>query len=507
MPESRIKRTKRNIFFSYLDTFITLLFAFISRTIIIHVFGDEYLGLSSLFTSILQVLSMAELGFSSAIVYNMYKPLAEGNTEKVCALLEYYRKIYRIIGVAIISIGTIVSPFLPVLIKGTVPVGINIYVLYFLYLINTGISYFAFAYKTALLDALQRLDLTKIIYSIIRILQYLLQIFVLLVLKNYYLYIAIMVLSTLAKNLLTGHIANKKFPQYQCKGLLDTDSKKDIISRVKGLLVSNVSMVTYTTLDSIIISSFIGLSAVAIYNNYLLVYTNITSFIVMIRTAMQASVGNSVATESKEKNYNDMILWQFLFAIIATWCVTCLFSLYQPFMMCWMGEDRLLPMRDVLIICLWFFFSVTAHSFYLYLSANGLWWEVRWTYILSTGCNLILNIALSQIIGITGIIFASFFSTFVFSLWQCKIIFKHYFARSIKEYLCKLLLYFITCCVSAGLAYLLNQYITGYSIPSLIGKFMVCSVVSVLVTFVIFRKTNMFISAKSFIFKVIKRSN
>ena len=503
MPESRIKNTKRNMIFSYLETFITLFFAFVSRTMIIHIFGDEYLGLSSLFTSVLQVLNMAELGFSGAIVYNMYKPVAEGDTDKVCALLAYYKKVYRIIGSIIFAVGIILTPFLPVLIKGNVPDGINIYVLYFLYLINTGISYFAFAYKTALLNALQRLDLTKIAYSVVSILQHVIQIVVLLVFKNYYLFFTINIFGTAAKNIFSAWIANKKYPQYQCKGSVNNETKKDIISRVKGLLVCNISMITYTTLDSIILSSFIGLTAVAIYNNYMVIFTNMSNLIVMIRNAMQVSVGNSIVKETKEKNYQDMLLWQFLFAVLATWFVTCLLSIYQPFMRMWMGEERLLSIIDVVILCLWFFVTVISQSFFLYLSGRGLWWEVRWVYISSTVCNLLLNILLAKLIGVTGVLLSSLIATFVFNLWQCRIILKEYFNKSIGQFLGKYFFYFIVCIISAFVAYIINQNIPDNGIFGLIIRAIICTVVSLAIMLAIYNKLEIFSLAKAFVKKTV----
>ena len=506
MADSRIKNTRRNILFSYADTMISLIFRFVSRTVIVYTLGDAYLGLSSLFGSILEVLNMAELGFSSAIVYNLYKPLAEKDTDKVCALLAYYRKVYRIVGIVIVVVGLAVMPFLPSLIKEGVPPGINLHILYLLYLANTGISYFLFAYKTSLLDALQRTDLTKIAYSAASITQYTLQILCLLVWKNYYAFMVVLILGTAVRNLFAAWIAKKKYPQYECRGEIGPETRKDIISRVKGLLVCNISGMTYTTFDSIILSTFVGLSAVAIYNNYLVIFQAVASMIVMIRGAMQASVGNSIASESVEKNYQDMLLWQFLFAVIATWCVTCMMSLYQPFMIIWMGAERLLPMIDVILICTWFFTDVVQHSFFLYMSGNGLWWEMRWPYILSTVCNLILNIVLGKLLGTTGIIFSTLFSTAVFGLiWQCTILFRVYFRTSIFQFLLRFIGYLLVCGLSAGGAYLINSGISVDGIPGLLVRGAVCTVFSGAVMTAIYSRLPIYRRAKIFAGRVIRR--
>ena len=169
---SRTYNTKRNIVASYILMIVQILFSFISRTVIVYTLGAEFLGLSSLFTSILQVLNIAESGFSSSIIYFMYKPLADGDTEKVNALLNYLRKIYKLVGGVILIVGLILTPFIEQLIKGDVPNDINVYILYLLYLFNTCISYFLFAYKISFLTAIQRLDITNFANLIVILLQY-----------------------------------------------------------------------------------------------------------------------------------------------------------------------------------------------------------------------------------------------------------------------------------------------------------------------------------------------
>lgn len=508
MSESRVINTKRNLFFSYIDLIITIVFSFVSKYLIVRTLGDQYLGLSGLFSSILQVLNMAELGFSGAIVYNMYKPIAEGDTEKVCALLNYYRRVYRIVGLTVIIAGVCVAPFLPYLIHDNVPADINLFVLYCLYLANTGISYLVFAYKAALLNALQRMDLTKIAYSIVNITQYILQIILLITTKSYYAYIAVLIACTAGRNLLAARIASKKYPLLQCRGDVDKETRKDIFQRVKGLLVCNISSVTYTTFDNIILSSFVGLTAVAVYNNYYLICGHLLNVIAIIRGAMQASVGNSVAKESVEKNYQDMLLWHFLFAVISTWCVTCMFSLYQPFMIMWMGEERLLPLVDVGLLCFWFFVIASQHSFFMYSSGSGLWWEMRWPYILSTICNLLLNIVLGKIIGITGILFASAFSSCVFGLiWQCKIVLKKYFNRSVKQFQIYELFYLLICVLSVFFSYIVNSLILIDGILGMLIRLIVCTVISGVCMVLAYGKTEIFNRAFCFLKVVIRKKD
>ena len=506
MNETRTYYTKRNVIWSYIHYILTIAFEFVSRTVIVKVFGEEYLGLSSLFTSILHVLNMAELGFSSAIVYNLYKPIAENDTNKVCAIMAYYRKVYITIGLVILTLGLGITPFIPNIIKGGWPNSINIFALYILYLLNTSVSYLFFAYKTSLLNALQRLDLTKKAYSIVNTLQCILQLASLVLAKNYYFFVGSTIIGTALKNWFVSRVASKNYAQYICGGTLDALTKKSILRRVKGLMICNISSVTYTTFDSIIISSMIGLTAVAVYNNYIIIFNAVASIIVLIRNSMEASVGNSVASETIEKNYNDVYKWQFFFSAIAIWCSACLLNLYQPFMRIWMGDKFLLPMVDVLLLTTWFYVSTVQHAFYLYLTAAGLWLEMKWAYVLSSFCNIVLNIMLCNLIGTTGIILSTLMTTFAFgTIWQCTAIFKCYFNKSAMTFLGKQLIYTLVGGVVCLLSFVLCNFVEGNLIIEMIIKVTICSVVFGAVYLLVFGRSSIYKECMSYAQIMIKK--
>ena len=490
---------------SWIFTALTMLFQFVSRAVITHYLGEDYLGLSSLFTSVLQILNMAELGFSGAIVYNMYKPLAEHDTETVCALLAYYRKIYRIIGLVILASGLAIMPVLPYLITDGYPADVNLYTLYALYLANTAVSYLLFAYRTSLLEALQRMDLVKIVYTIITLIQYGVQLFALMALKNYECFVAAMTAGTAAKNIITAWISRKYYPEYTCSGQLPETIRKDILSRVKGLLICNVSGVTYTTFDSIILSMFIGLTAVARYNNYATVRAGVATVILLIQQAMQASVGNSVASESTEKNYRDIEVWQCLFSVITAWCTACLLSLLQPFMTLWMGQEQLLPMKDAALVCAWFCASEVQHSYLLYINAAGLWWKMKWTYIGSSAANLILNLLLGKFFGITGILFATVFSTVVFgSIGQCNIMFKEYFHRSPAIFHLRQLLYILATVLVSWITLFFSSKLPLSGVGGLLLNLLFCAAFSGLLLYLLFMRAAVFRRSLAFLRSVWK---
>ena len=487
--ESRTHNTKRNILASYLLMILQVFFSFISKSAIVFTLGKQYLGLSGLFTSILTVLNVAELGFTTSIVYFMYKPIADGDVPRVCALLAYLKKVYRYVGIAILVFGIIAGFLLPYLIHDEVPNDINIYYLYVLYLINTVISYFFAAHKTALLTAVQRLDLTKIAGCLVTIIQYALQLIALFAFKNYYLFVVAMIVGTGFTNLFAAYISKKKFPEYVCKGEINDEDKREILHKVKGLLICNVSVVTYYTLDNIVISAFVGLAAVAIYGNYITIYKAVNQLIVMIRSAMQASVGNSVAKEPIAKNLHDVFIWQFLFSVISTWCASCMLSLYQPFMVIWMGPKMLLPFSDVILIVAWFSVDIVQQAHFLYLTAAGLWNDLRYSYIFNTCCNLILNIFLGKTLGVTGILIASLVTCVISgTFWQCIIIFREYFEVSAKKYILTQFKYFLFAVIIIGLSYYVTSIIGIDGVGGIVIKALVCGLLSASLIIVLYCK-------------------
>lgn len=214
---SKTENSFRNMFWGIMNKILVMFWPFLIRYLMIRKIGIEYLGLSSLFSSILQMMSLAELGFGSAMVYAMYKPIAEGNVSEINALLGLYKRVYRWIGLIIFVIGISLIPFLPYLVNGSYPENINIYILYLIYLLNTACSYWLFAYKSSLFTAYHRIDITSKITGIVNMLMYIMQCCALLFVQNYYMYTIAIPLATIVSNIITDFWARKMFPEL--KGL------------------------------------------------------------------------------------------------------------------------------------------------------------------------------------------------------------------------------------------------------------------------------------------------
>ena len=225
MKIERTKNASRNIAFGIILKIYQIILPFVMRTIMIYLMGIEYAGLNNLFSSIFQILNLAELGVGAALTYSMYKPIAEDDTNKICALLKLYKICFEIIGIIILGLGLICVPFLPYLINGSIPDNLNLYVLYLLYLTNTVLSYWLFSYKKSLIYAHQRTDINSKIMIITYTIQYIGQIIILFALKNYYLYLLMSIISQILNNILAVYIVNKIYFNYIPKGDLEKDNE------------------------------------------------------------------------------------------------------------------------------------------------------------------------------------------------------------------------------------------------------------------------------------------
>lgn len=493
--EGRTKNTTRNIFTGLVNRITSILLPFIIRTAILYILGAEYMGLNSLFTSILHVLNLAELGFSSAIVFSMYKPIADNDSDTVCALMSYYKKVYANIGFGILFVGLLLVPFLSMFIKGTWPSDINIYLLYLIYLGNTALSYFLFAYKSALLNAFQRIDIVNKVQLITLTGQYILQLLMLILFKNYYAYIIVAPISTIACNLITARYANRMFPQYQCKGSLDKNVKRKIHKQISGLMLNKLSDTSRNSFDSIVLSSMFGLTTVAIYNNYFYIYSALYGLMLTITQAMQASVGNSIAIETPEKNYNDLRKFTFFFEMIISTCTVCMLCIYQPFMKLWSGDALLLCNRDMILFCIYFYLINMNNSRNLYFSGRGLWWSAKRTFIAESLGNLILNIVLGIKFGITGVLIATIFTIFVFNfVSRTNILFRQYFRISPKQFYCDHVKYGLETVLIAVICYFICNRVLILGIGGIIIRGLICCSIAAIVMILVNSK-NPFLKA------------
>lgn len=508
ISESRVKNTKRNITSGLIKQFISILLPFIIRTLILYVLGAQYQGLSGLFSSVLEVLNLTDLGFTSAVIFIMYKPVADNDRETLCNIMAFLKKIYSIVGSVILILGILVTPFLKNLISGDIPTGINIYILFLIYLFNAVISYYLFAYKSALLTAMQRDDVVSNAYTISTFVTKIVQITVLVSFKNYYIYVIFLPIGTIVNNLIIEYFSRKYFPDIIPHGSISRELYNNIIKQVKALLIGKIGTVARNSFDNIVLSTLLGLIAVAIYDNYYYIYSALYGVLLVITRSMQASVGNSIVKESKEKNYNDFLKFTFIFMWIIGWCTVCLVCLYQPFMSIWMRNDdkMLLSTFNMLLFCVYFYIINMNNTRNLYLEGKGLYHECRWYFLLEAIGNLLLNFLLGYYWGITGILLATIITIFIFNfITRTNVLFKCYFQFSAREFYCQHLEYGIITIVACGGTYLICKIIPFSSWIGLILRALVCCIVPNFIYFLCYFRTNNFKNGIIFIRKVFKK--
>ena len=502
----RTKNAKRIIIFGVTLKAYQILIPFLMRTAIIYLMGVQYLGLNSLFTSILQVLNLAELGVGTAMIYSMYGPIAEDNSTIICALMELYRTYYRRIGGGIAIVGCILTPFIPNLISGDVPNDINIYVLYLLNLGATVLSYWLYAYKNSILQAYQRVDVISKISLLTNTIQYVLQLLALWITQNYYFYVVIMLLTQAMTNIAIAVAADKLYPEYKPKGKLPRNEVKQINQRIKDLFTAKLGSVVVGSADTIVISAFLGLTTLAIYQNYYFIMNSICGFIMVIFSSITAGIGNSLVVESPEKNYKDFKKFTFIICFILCICCCCFAGLYQPFMGLWVGEKLMLDFSFVILFCILFYCLQLAMVWATVKDAAGMWHTDRFRPLIGASVNLILNVMFVKKIGLYGIILSTIISYIFISMpWLVHNLFKYLYKGSIVAYLKEIVEYIFVAIFSTVVTMGACEKIIMDGILGLLIKGGVCVAIPVVIEVVLYRNKTEFVESMMLMKKMLKR--
>lgn len=452
----RIARTKnalKNIAVGFVLRIYQMLVPFFMRTAMIYFMGVQYLGLNSLFSSVLHVLNLAELGVGSAMVFSMYKPIAEDDTETICALMKLYRRYYRMIGLVIGTAGIVLTPVVPKLISGEVPAELNVYVLYWLNLGATVLTYWLFAYRNCILQAHQRMDVVNIVLLVTSTIQYGLQLAVILWSKDYYLYVIVLLFTTILNNVLTAAVAAWKYPQYKPKGTLPKQQIRQINGKIRDLFTGKIGSVVLSSADTIVISAFLGLTILAIYQNYYFILTSVIAIVEMLMASIRAGLGNSFVTESREKNYRDFEKFTFLYMWGIGIGACCFLGMYQPFVELWVGRELMLGYTEVICFAVYFYVYSLNKLLNVYKDAAGLWHEDRFRPLITASVNLGLNLCLVQRFGLIGVILSTVLSQIVVGIpWVLHNLFRLFFNPQMLKRYVSLLVRYLCVSVIAGAA-------------------------------------------------------
>lgn len=508
MKFDRVHNTITGSLWGIINRIVCVVFPFFIRILINKTFGSEYLGLNSLFSSILQVLNLSELGLSGAIVYNMYKPVAENNKDDICKILNFYRSTYRIIGFIILFFGLLCLKFLPNLINDDYPKEVNIQLLYLFFLGNTCLSYFFFSYKEAVLCAYQRYDLINLIRMITYFGLYLSQILIIRFLKNYYYYTAIMIFYTLLRNIGFNIVSKKFFPEIRCKGKLSKTKKKDIGKIMTGAAIGKICSTVRNSFGHILISAYIGLVTLAKFDNYYYILAALISVFSVIEQAIVPGVGNSLVIETESKNYKDFEKFNFLFMWIISLCTICLACLYQDFMKKWMGVDLLFSNTIMTFFCVYFYTSELSTITSIYLNAAGLWWKLKLKSICEVVLNSCLTLLLGKLFGIIGLLISNIIGLTFFSFgWGSAVLFKNYFKNeSFCTFLKQQFLYvFVTIIIGIITYYVCSCITINKWFINICIKLIISLTIPYISYILIYKKNDLFIVSKQWVKQLISR--
>ena len=431
-----VKNTKRNVIASFVNKAVAMLFPFFRKTLFMWVLGPGYLGLNGLLYSILGMLMLAELGFGTAIVCYMFKPVADDDKKRLCAYLRFFRTVYRCVGSTIFVAGLCLLPFLRRLIHGEVPADVNLHLVFLLHLLNTSASYFLFAYRGSILGAYHRNDVTDYLRTITSVLEFGTIALVLYFTHNYYHYVLVTILFTLVNNLMLVYATHRLFPDVVPEGELPKEEVKRVLNDVKAIFMHKIGAVVSHSFDNVVISSFLGLVAVAAYNNYHCISLAVAGIPSAICYSMMAGFGNKIHTESKEENFKLLMKVNRLLICIIIWCTAMLIALYQPFMVIWTRGDEGLARHFMtpLLLVIWFYEKQSRETLRMFKNAASLWQQDRWKAVIASLANLALNILFINVLAeeykLDGVILATLLSDIVIQMpWESYAVFSGFFGK------------------------------------------------------------------------------
>lgn len=476
MSDSRTKNTFRNMSFGLLNRIVSLALPFITRTIVLYFLGEKYLGIGTLFSSILNFLSLAELGVGSAIVYSMYEPISQNDYTAINALLKYYKHVYRKVGVVFLSIGTALLPAVPYLMNGDAPQNINVYILYYIYLINSVISYFFAGYRQCLLSANQRADITSKVGLVVNITVQLGQILILCVTKNFYAYAFVPIVGTIIINACNAIITRKKYPMCKCEGEVSEATKRDVRKKVSGLFGTKLNSIVIHSADVIVISTCLGLSLTAKYGNYYYILNAVCGLVATIFSSMTASIGNKLVRDSLEENYRLFKRISFVNTWAVGWSSCCFLCLYEPFIAIWVGENQQLGFAFTVLMAAYYYIYQIQKTILTFKDAAGLWYKDRYRPYVSMTINLVTNIILVNVMGVHGVVISTILAFCVSLPWINKVLFDELFHKPAYKNLLSLIRKAVLTVLVAAFTYGICL-LGGDGVIGIVYRFVICLLV------------------------------
>lgn len=481
-------KIKKNIKLSAINYMVTNALKFIMRVVFIRTLSIEYLGVNGLFSNILAMLSLAELGIGPAIVYSLYKPLAINNIVQIKGIMKLFKRVYIFIGLLILCFGIVLYPYLDFFIKdGNSITDLNYF--YLIFLLNTAVSYF-WSYQRNLLIADQKQYIVNNYQIIVQAFIVLTQIAVLFIFKSYWGFILLMLGGTIAENYLIARRSYEEYPFLKNNNEnIDNDIKKQIVKNTSAMMVHKIAAMIVFSSSNIIISKYIGLVSVGYYSNYYMVINVIRSFCGKIFEAITASIGNLIVLGNEDQKIESFMIVQFVNALQASVITVGLYTLFDSFIIIWLGDVYLLDRMTVASIVVLFYLSYMRNVVVMYRDACGLFWYDRFKAVAEAILNPVISVILVKQFGIMGVVWGSIITTLCICFWvEPYVLFKYGIKFSFRRYLGDYIKY--TGCTIAGIiiCVVMHNYIYRSSVFFFILFIFVSIFTTIFIWILVFRK-------------------
>ena len=421
----RTRNSILNIAVSFGTQAVSIVLLFISRKVFLNYFTEEYLGVNGLFTEILTVLSLAELGIGTAMMYGLYDAVAKSDQKEICQLMNLYKRLYTTVGLIVIGIGLLMMPFLDYLIKDNqIP---HIRLIFLMYLADSAVSYFL-SYKQIIIQANQKAYVVSGVTMAIRCIQILLQILSMVVLHNFYVYIAIQIGAQICTNAVLSVVSGRMYPylRHNREGLPPKEKVQSIYQHIKAMALHKFGAVFVSNTDNLLISAFVGLGTVGLYSNYKMVLNSLKLAFSYIYNAFTAGIGNLAVTESPEKVNRVYNCLNFAMSMLYGWAAVCLCLLFNPFIGTFFGEKFVLSEVVVAIIVVDFYIHGMRQMTLRFRDGMGLYWYDRYKPFFEVTINLAVSLLLVTKYNIAGVLLGTIISSVLTNLWvEPYVLFRH----------------------------------------------------------------------------------
>lgn len=504
----RLENSARNIKVAWLWQLVHILCQFATRTVIIKVLTIEYVGLSGLFSNVLTMLSLAELGIGEAIVFSLYEPIARGEHRVVSSIMKFYQKVYVFVGIFIAIVGFLLTPYIEFFIKD-IPDNIpNLQLIYLIFVANSSISYF-FSYKGTFVTANQNNYIVVSNDGTTEILMVICQIAALFITQNYILYLGIGVFFILVRNIRITLIANQKYPylKEKTKEKMPGDVFDSIKKNTMAMVFHKIGTIVVFATDNLILSKFVGLVSVGLYTNYHVITNAVTVFINKFFNAMAASVGNLAVEADVEKQEDVFNSTCFLNFWLYVFSCCCLFNLLNPFTeVIWLGKDYLFSKGIVLLIVAKVYVTGMRSSVQTFKNAKGLYWQNKFMPIGESIINLVVSIVLVKYMGVAGVLLGTIMSSLLTCVWiEPRVLYKYGFHKSPATYYIKYIKYGIVFAVIMAITYGCNCLIVYDNLLTFVVKCCISGILPNLLMILFYHRTAEFKYVKSLAYRLLNR--